>query len=232
MGIKCGIVGLPNVGKSTLFNALTKTAAAQAANYPFCTIEPNTGDVAVPDKRLKQIASIAGSKEIIPTLDTRRNPRPPEFFSCFISHATADTAFAEKLYQDLQREQVRCWYAPADLHGGEILHDQIRRAIQTHDKLLLILSARSINSQWVETEIWEARQQELTTGQRKLFPVSLIDYATLRNWRCFDGDTGRDLAREVRGYFIPDFSTWKDHDAYQAEFQKLLRDLKSNQTTP
>ena len=67
MGFKCGIVGLPNVGKSTLFNALTKTAAAQAANYPFCTIEPNTGEVAVPDKRLKQIAAIAGSKEIIPT---------------------------------------------------------------------------------------------------------------------------------------------------------------------
>ncbi len=67
MGFKCGIVGLPNVGKSTLFNALTKTAAAQAANYPFCTIEPNTGDVAVPDKRLKEIAKIAGSKEIIPT---------------------------------------------------------------------------------------------------------------------------------------------------------------------
>ena len=67
MGFKCGIVGLPNVGKSTLFNALTRTAAAQAANYPFCTIEPNTGEVAVPDPRLKQIAAIAGSKEIIPT---------------------------------------------------------------------------------------------------------------------------------------------------------------------
>lgn len=67
MGFKCGIVGLPNVGKSTLFNALTKTAAAQAANYPFCTIEPNTGDVAVPDARLNEIAQIAGSKEIIPT---------------------------------------------------------------------------------------------------------------------------------------------------------------------
>ena len=67
MGFKCGIVGLPNVGKSTLFNALTKTAAAQAANYPFCTIEPNTGEVAVPDKRLNRIASIAESKEIIPT---------------------------------------------------------------------------------------------------------------------------------------------------------------------
>ena len=67
MGFKCGIVGLPNVGKSTLFNALTQTAAAQAANYPFCTIEPNVGDVAVPDERLEKLAAIAGSKEIIPT---------------------------------------------------------------------------------------------------------------------------------------------------------------------
>jgi len=67
MGFKCGIVGLPNVGKSTLFNALTQTAAAQAANYPFCTIEPNVGDVAVPDARLEVLAGIAGSKEILPT---------------------------------------------------------------------------------------------------------------------------------------------------------------------
>jgi GTP-binding protein YchF len=67
MGFKCGIVGLPNVGKSTLFNALTRTAAAQAANYPFCTIEPNTGEVAVPDPRLQKLAAIAKSKEIIPT---------------------------------------------------------------------------------------------------------------------------------------------------------------------
>jgi len=67
MGFKCGIVGLPNVGKSTLFNALTETQAAQAANYPFCTIEPNVGNVAVPDPRLDQIAKIAGSQKIIET---------------------------------------------------------------------------------------------------------------------------------------------------------------------
>ena len=66
MGFQCGIVGLPNVGKSTLFNALTKTAAAQAANYPFCTIEPNIGDVPVPEARLGKLAQIAGSAEIIP----------------------------------------------------------------------------------------------------------------------------------------------------------------------
>ncbi len=66
MGFKMGIVGLPNVGKSTLFNALTKTAAAQAANFPFCTIEPNVGEVAVPDARLDTLAAIAGSKQIIP----------------------------------------------------------------------------------------------------------------------------------------------------------------------
>ncbi|MEM8687152.1 MAG: redox-regulated ATPase YchF [Pseudomonadota bacterium] len=67
MGFKCGIVGLPNVGKSTLFNALTRTAAAQAANYPFCTIEPNVGEVPVPDSRLAQISGVANSKEVIAT---------------------------------------------------------------------------------------------------------------------------------------------------------------------
>jgi len=67
MGFKCGIVGLPNVGKSTLFNALTETAAAQAANYPFCTIEPNVGEVAVPDQRLDALGALAKSAAIVPT---------------------------------------------------------------------------------------------------------------------------------------------------------------------
>jgi GTP-binding protein YchF len=67
MGFKCGIVGLPNVGKSTLFNALTESAAAQAANYPFCTIEPNVGEVPVPDPRLDRLAAIAKSSQVVPT---------------------------------------------------------------------------------------------------------------------------------------------------------------------
>ena len=68
MGFNCGIVGLPNVGKSTLFNALTQTAAAEAANYPFCTIEPNTGRVPVPDERLDKLAELGKSAKIIPTV--------------------------------------------------------------------------------------------------------------------------------------------------------------------
>ena len=66
MGFRCGIIGLPNVGKSTLFNALTRTSAAQAENYPFCTIEPNIGEVDVPDKRLKVLSNINKSQKILP----------------------------------------------------------------------------------------------------------------------------------------------------------------------
>ena len=77
MGFKCGIVGLPNVGKSTLFNALTETAAAQAANYPFCTIEPNVGEVAVPDPRLDKLSAIAEIGADHPdAADLRRYRRP------------------------------------------------------------------------------------------------------------------------------------------------------------
>mgnify|MGYP003657730667 CR=1 FL=1 len=75
MGFKCGIVGLPNVGKSTLFNALTSTAAAAAENYPFCTIEPNVGQVPVPDPRLDKLATIAASKQTLYTQLSGKHPR-------------------------------------------------------------------------------------------------------------------------------------------------------------
>ena len=84
MSFKCGIVGLPNVGKSTLFNALTSTAAAEAANYPFCTIEPNVGIVAVPDERLYQLADIAKSAKIDVQTSQEKGLESPDFRHFFL----------------------------------------------------------------------------------------------------------------------------------------------------
>jgi uncharacterized protein YjbI with pentapeptide repeats len=149
-----------------------------------------------------------------------------EFYSCFISYSTKDQDFAERLYADLQANNVRCWFAPHDIQGGKKIHEQIDEAIRMHDKLLLILSPNSIKSAWVETEIAKARKREVKDEQRVLFPVRLVDIDTLKNWECFDADTGKDSAREIREFFIPDFSDWKNHDSYQKAFQRLLRDLK------
>ena len=77
------------------------------------------------------------------------------------------------------------------------------------------------------TEIRKARDVEKKEKRRKLFPIRLVDFDTLGTWACFDADTGKDLAVEVREYFIPDFSNWKDHDAFEAAFARLQKDLKA-----
>lgn len=89
-----------------------------------------------------------------------------------------------------------------------------------------------MNSEWVKTEIAHARQKELNEGRRVLFPISVVPFAKIRGWRCFDADTGKDSAREIREYFIPDFSNWKDHDSYQHAFQRLLTDLRAGGYEP
>ena len=150
---------------------------------------------------------------------------PIQFYSCFISHSTKDHAFAERLYADLQNQGVRCWYAPEEMKGGKKLYDQIDSAIRLHDKLLLVLSDHSLKSEWVLTEIRRCRKAE-KEGKRKLFPIRLVDMETIQDWECFDADSGKDLAVEMREFFIPDFSHWKDHDSYMQAFDRLLQDLK------
>lgn len=149
-----------------------------------------------------------------------------QYNSCFISYSTKDQDFAARLHADLQNRGVRCWFAPHDIQGGRIVHDQIDNAIQVHDRLLLILSEASIRSEWVKTEIHKARKREILEGQRMLFPVRLVDFETLKQWECFDADIGEDSARKIREYHVPDFSKWRDPSSYQVEFEKLLRDLK------
>lgn len=166
-----------------------------------------------PDTFIEYLSSITGA--------------PIQFNSCFISYSTHDQSFVECLHSDLQSKGVRCWYAPHDIKGGKKLHEQIDAAIGLYDRLLLVLSTNSINSEWVKTEIADARKREAREKRQMLFPIRLVDFETLRNWECFDADTGTDSAREIREYFIPDFSNWRDRDCYQRAFLALLRDLKA-----
>jgi len=152
---------------------------------------------------------------------------PVQFYSCFISYATADQEFAERIHADLQANGVRCWFAPHHIQGGQKLHQQIDEAVRVYDRLLLIVSEQSMKSRWVETEISKARKRELRERRRMLFPLRLVEFDTLRDWECFDADTGKDSAREIREYFIPDFSKWKNHDEYRKAFDRLLHDLKT-----
>ena len=169
----------------------------------------------VPDEFITYMRSLVG--------------RAIEFYSCFISYSNKDQDFAERLHADLQDKGVRCWFAPEDIQGGRKLHEQIEQAIRHYDKLLLVLSEHSMGSEWVKTEIYHARQDEMRSQRRKLFPISLVDFRTVREWTAFDADTGKDMGREVREYFVPDFSAWKEHDAYRKAFDRLLRDLKAGE---
>jgi uncharacterized protein YjbI with pentapeptide repeats len=174
----------------------------------------------VPDALIEYLPSLLGAMQ------------PIQFYSCFISYSTKDKDFAQRLYERMQSHHLRVWYAPEEMKGGQKLHEQIDQAIRVYEKLVLVLSEHSIQSEWVMTELYNARQAELQQKRRKLFPISLTDMDTLKAWKCFDADTGKDLAREVREYFIPDFTRWKEHDAFEHAFARFLKDLQAVETTP
>jgi hypothetical protein len=154
-----------------------------------------------------------------------------DFYSCFISYSTRDQEFADRLYADLQARGVRSWFAPHDIQAGKKIHEQIDDAIKVYDKLLLILSDASMSSTWVKTEIANARAREVQQKRQMLFPLSLVPFDRIKAWKLFDADTGIDNAREIREYFVPDFSNWKDHDVYTKAFDLLVRDLKAGAAT-
>ncbi|HBB95956.1 MAG TPA: hypothetical protein DC054_11255 [Blastocatellia bacterium] len=155
--------------------------------------------------------------------------RAIEFYSCFISYSHQDEEFSKQLHSKMRTENLRVWFAPEDMKAGRKLHEEIFRAIQVHDKLLLVLSDHSMKSEWVMSEIRRAKKVEREENRRKLFPIRLVDFETIQNWECFDADSGKDLAAEVREYYIPDFSNWKDHDSFESESAKLLRALKATE---
>jgi len=153
--------------------------------------------------------------------------QPWQYYSCFISYSSKDREAARRLYADLQDNGVRCWLDEHDMKGGKKTYLQIDEAIRIHDRVLLVLSENSMESEWVITEIRKALALEKSKQQDVLFPIRLVDMDKIKAWECFDSDTGVDLAKKVREYFIPDFHNWKDHGSYHKSFDKLLSDLKS-----
>jgi len=152
---------------------------------------------------------------------------PREFCSCFISYSHGDLEFARRLHSDLVRRGVRCWFAPENMRAGRKVRGQIVQALGEHDKLLLVLSESSMRSPWVEYEILRARERELRDNHRLLFPIALVPFDALREWQLFCSEEGRDLAREIRAYFIPDFSVWRtNRRSYRRSLERLLLDLE------
>jgi hypothetical protein len=148
---------------------------------------------------------------------------PIEFYSCFISYSKKDDAFAAELHAQLQAQHIRCWKDSEDLKIGAIFQEEIDSAIQSHDKLLLVLSENSINSSWVEWEVRKALKKEQEQGSTVLFPVRLDD-AVL--------EAPYPWAAEVRKRHIGDFRKWKDHDSFQKSLDRLLRDLRAQEYKP
>lgn len=163
-------------------------------------------------------------------LDTMVRFDQVPYHSVFISYSSIDEAFATKLFEALKESGVRVWFAPHDIKPGQKIHRQIHHAIEEYDKLLLVLSEASMKSDWVGTELYKARHRERQQDVQMLFPVRLVPFERIREWSAFDADSGRDLAREIREYFIPDFTNWNDDDAFGREFGRLRDALLMTQS--
>lgn len=140
-----------------------------------------------------------------------------QFYSCFISYSSADQEFAQKIHANLQDNGVRCWFAPKDLRIGERIRTGIDRAIQAHERLLLILSEASLGSQWVEQEVERALEIEREETRSVLFPIRLDEAVSreVAGWAAFLKNTRN----------IGDFTGWRSRAKYDASLSRLLLDL-------
>jgi hypothetical protein len=144
-----------------------------------------------------------------------------EYYSCFLSHSSRDDEFTRRLYNDLQGKNIRTWFAPEDLKIGDRFRARIDESIRIHDKSVIILSANSINSDWVETEVESALDREQKEGTDVLFPIAIDE-------ECFTSNQPWAKAIRLQRH-IGDFRKWKSHDDYAVAFEKLVRDLKKSQ---
>lgn len=146
-----------------------------------------------------------------------------QYSSCFISYSSQDQSFAERLYEDLQNNGVRCWFAQEDFKIGEKIRTGIDESIRKHDRLLLILSEHSISSRWVEQEVETALAREREEEKLVLFPIRLDDAVmTIKSsWPSLIKNT----------MYIGDFRRWEEADSYKRALARLLRDLRADDSS-
>lgn len=144
-----------------------------------------------------------------------------EYYSCFLSYSSNDNEFAHRLNDGLRGKSITTWFAPEELKIGDRFRSRIDESIRIHDKLVIILSANSVNSDWVETEVESALERERKEGKDVLFPIAIDDegFTSQQPWAA-------DIRRKRH---IGDFRNWKSHDEYNNAFERLVRDLKKSQ---
>ena len=151
---------------------------------------------------------------------------PLRFDSCFISHAAADTLLANQLRGALRMNGIQCFIAPQDMVPGEENIRQIERLIDLAEKVSVIISTPSMNSQWVRTEIGLAREKEVSTERSVLVPLRLVPIDQMRKWKLFDSDSGEDLAKYLRSLHSEDFTNWRDPALFAASVERIAVDLQ------
>ncbi len=211
-GIKLGL----RLPQALIVTTSTLTPAAKQ-------FADSVGDIKIADHSIliNWLTQYKRQQSGAPYLASRR------FQSCFVSYTHKDEDFANQLVARLGEAGVRLWFAPEHLNPGQKIHEEISKAIESFDRLILILSNNSMRSSWVQSEIRRARGRELRDGLRVLFPISLVDFDTLKKWEMFDADSGQDLAVEIREYLIPNFSGWRDPKQFETQVQALLKGLNA-----
>ena len=163
---------------------------------------------------------IAGVPSLIATQQSQM------FDSCFISYSHADEEFCKHLVTRMRDVNIRVYFPLDDIAIGKKMEAQIKQAIENNDRVLVVLSHDSLNSEWVKAELRWAAKIEKLQNRTKLFPIRLIDMAPIEQWSWVDTATGKDLGAELCSYPIPDFAVWKDPSIFEVEFQKLTKALK------
>lgn len=166
---------------------------------------------------------VSGWLEIQGEHSRKDQEKPSRFHSVFISHSHRDHEFVTRLNSALREKGIKTWFSHEDLEVGQKIHEALFSAIESFDRLIIVLSEDSMKSPWVISELRRAMAREKAEGTNVLFPISLVPYEKLSSWSCFDSDTGSDIAVEIRQYLIPCIS----ENATEDEFNKLVVKLAS-----